>query len=95
MRCLEKYALSDSFPTNDLLTNYPDAYLYATLCEAAPFLRDDALSGAYDARLTRAIDEINAKDARSRSQQRLITEAGQLTYAARRSGYNAYTDGYR
>ena len=73
-RILTKFALSDAAPTNALLSDYPDAYLFATLCEAGPFLRDDALAAAYDARLERAIGEINAKDARSRAARILVTE---------------------
>jgi hypothetical protein len=73
-RILTKFALSDAAPTNALLSDYPDAYLFATLCEAGPFLRDDALAAAYDARLERAIGEINAKDARARAARTLVTE---------------------
>lgn len=87
LRLLAKFALSDVAPTNALLADYPDAYLFATLCEAAPFLRDAELSGAYESRLARAISEINAKDARSRSQSRLGTEIGQLQRAGRTSGF--------
>jgi hypothetical protein len=74
LRMLAKFALSDAAPSNALLTDYPDAYLFATLCEAAPFLRDAELSGAYEARLARAIEEINAKDARARAARALTTE---------------------
>lgn len=74
LRMLAKFALSDAGPTNALLTDYPDAYLFATLCEAAPFLRDGELSGAYEARLGRAVEEINSKDARARAARTLTTE---------------------
>jgi hypothetical protein len=76
LRYLAKFALSDASPTNALLTDYPDAYLFATLAEAAPFLRDADLASAYESKLTRAIAEINAKDARSRAQQTLSSEVG-------------------
>ena len=33
--------LSDSNTTNDMLTYHPDAYLYAVLLEAAPYLQND------------------------------------------------------
>src|SRR4051812_32861162 len=49
LRMLVKFALSNAAPTNGLLTDYPDAYLFATLCEAGPFLRDDELAQAYEA----------------------------------------------
>jgi len=34
-------ALSDAAPTNWLITNHPHVYLYATLAESAPYLKDD------------------------------------------------------
>lgn len=74
LRMLARFVLTDAGPTNALLSDYPDAYLFATLCEAAPFLRDAELSAAYEARLGRAIEEINSKDARSRAAQTLKTE---------------------
>jgi len=74
LRMLAKFSLSDAAPTNGLLADYPDAYLFATLCEAAPFLRDEQLSAAYEARLQRAIGEINSKDARARAARTLTTE---------------------
>jgi hypothetical protein len=74
LRMLVKFALSDAGPTNALLTDHPDAYLFATLCEAGPFLRDAELASAYEARLERAIAEINAKDARARAARTLVTE---------------------
>ncbi|WP_309607151.1 hypothetical protein [Phenylobacterium sp.] len=74
LRMLTKFSLSDTAPTNSLLTDHPDAYLFATLCEAAPFLRDADLAGAYEARLDRAIAEINAKDARARAPRTLVPD---------------------
>ena len=81
LRMLARFALSDAEPTNGLLTDYPDAYLFATLCEAGPFLRDDALAGAYEARLERAIAEINTKDARARAPGALATETPRRVHA--------------
>lgn len=34
-------ALSDSVPTNEMLTNHPDIYLYGSLVEAEPYLQND------------------------------------------------------
>jgi len=39
-------ALSDTQPTNWLLTRAPDAYLYGALSHAAPFLEDDTGTGS-------------------------------------------------
>lgn len=78
-RMLRRFALSEAQPTNALLADHPDIYLFATLCEAAPFLRDAELSSAYEARLARAIEEANAKEARSRAARTLATELPDLT----------------
>mgnify|MGYP001552563047 CR=1 FL=1 len=82
LRMLVKFALSDAAPTYALLTEYPDAYLFATLAGAGPFLRDAELAGSYDARLERAIGEINAKDARSRAARTLATDLPRRATAA-------------
>lgn len=37
----EETPLSDSNTSNNILANYPDAYLYACLAASAPFLMDD------------------------------------------------------
>ena len=34
-------ALSDSNASNDILTNYPELYLYGALAESAPFIMQD------------------------------------------------------
>lgn len=78
LRMLRAFALSDVAPTNGLLADAPDIYLFATLSEAGPFLRDAELAGAYESKLDRAIDELNAKDARSRAPRRLSTELPDL-----------------
>lgn len=74
LRMLRKFALSDAAPTNGLLSEAPDVYLFATLSEAAPFLRDAELAAAYEAKLARAIAESNTKDARSRAAWTLGSE---------------------
>lgn len=86
------FALSDAAPTNDLLTRAPDAYLFATLCEAAPFLRDADLLNAYETKLSTAVRDFNAQEARSKAPAMLTTEAGALQRLSRRAGYNIATD---
>jgi hypothetical protein len=81
LRMLRRFALSEAQPTNGLLADAPDVYLFATLCEAAPFLRDEALAGAYEAKLQRAIGELNGQDARARAARTLRTELPALTLA--------------
>jgi len=74
LRMLAKFQLSDAAPTNALLADYPDAYLFATLCEAAPFLRDAELAQAYESKLEASLAQINSKDARSRAPRALVTD---------------------
>jgi hypothetical protein len=82
LRMLKSFALSDSVPTNALLAEAPDVYLFATLSEAGPFLRDAELAGAYETKLERALAELNGKEARSRAPQRLVTELPMLLGAS-------------
>ena len=83
LRMLQTFALSDAAPTNALLSDFPDLYLFATLSEAAPFLRDAELAAAYETKLGRAIVEANSKEARSRSARLLTTELPGLVLAGR------------
>ena len=81
LRMLRRFQLSEAAPANALLTEHPDCYLFATLCEAAPFLRDAELAAAYEARLARAIKEANGQGARNRAARTLSTELTALTPA--------------
>lgn len=55
-------ALSDSNTTNWLLTSYPAVYLYASLCESAPYLRDDQRIPTWESLYQRAVESVNAQD---------------------------------
>ena len=61
-------ALSDSNTTNDMLTFHPDAYLYAALVEAEPYLQNDkriqVWQGYYD-RAKKDIIDSNERDRHS------------------------------
>jgi hypothetical protein len=52
-----KFALSDSTPTNWLLTNHPGAYLYAALYEAGAFMDDSEYESKMGARRDEAVAE--------------------------------------
>lgn len=56
---------SDS--TNWLLTNFPNAYLYAALVEAATFASDDDAAVKWQLRLDKIINELRRLDARNRN----------------------------
>lgn len=55
-------ALSDSSPTNWLLTIAPDAYLYGALMEAAPYMMNDDRVAVWAAGLKIVIDGLNATE---------------------------------
>lgn len=76
LRMLGRLALSDAAPTNALLTDYPDLYLFGALAEAAPYLRDADLLNLVLARLDAALSEARAKEARARSLATLGVEPG-------------------
>lgn len=55
-------ALSDTNTTNWLLTNWPDAYLYASLLAATPFIMNDARLSTWAQLYSQAITGINGID---------------------------------
>jgi hypothetical protein len=56
--------LSSSVPYNWLLRSHPDAYLYGSLMQAAPFLRDDERIPVWGNFFASAIDSINQREIR-------------------------------
>jgi len=72
-------ALSDSAPTNTMLTENPDVYLYATLLEAEPFLANDARIQLWMAAFKESITNIQNADAGDRhsgNALRLVNSTG-------------------
>ena len=59
-------ALSDSNADNWLLTYYPDAYLYGTLLQAAPYLKDDERVGLWKSMYDGAVSGIIADGERAK-----------------------------
>lgn len=74
LRYVKRLALSDAEPTNWLLANHPDVYLYAALLEAAPYMRDDQRQAVWDAKLKEAIFNLRNADNRIRAAAPLTTE---------------------
>lgn len=58
-------ALSDANPTNWLLTKHPDVYLYGTLIQTAPYLKDDERVGTWANLYERAVGDIEVADERA------------------------------
>ena len=59
-------ALSDAAPTNWMLTNHPDVYLYGSLKEAEAFIKNDPRIQTWKAQYEEAIAQVMAADQRSR-----------------------------
>lgn len=55
-------ALSDANITNWLLTSWPNAYLYAALLAATPFIMNDARLATWGQLYSQAVDGINSID---------------------------------
>jgi hypothetical protein len=72
--------LSDSNATNWLLTAAPDAYLYGTLMQAAPYLQDDARIATWSALYSSALEDLQIADDRG------ATSGGALISRARSFG---------
>lgn len=58
-------ALSAGSPTNTVLTNYPDVYLYGTLAEAATYLNDKESLAVWEAELNKRLALIRVTDSTS------------------------------
>jgi hypothetical protein len=72
-------SLSDSSPTNDLLTQHPDAYLFACLFEAAMLIQDFEAAVAWNERAKITIESVADSDARSRSVATLSVDPAIVT----------------
>ena len=83
------WALSDSVTTNWLLTNHPDLYLYGTLLQAAPYIKDDARVSTWGSFYAKALKEVQNNAARSKAGVSLITD---VPGSGRGGSYNVYTD---
>lgn len=66
-RYRQKFALSDDTPTNWLLTQHPDAYLFGSLVEACAFMKTAPQAQLWNQRFEVAMDEITTQEARSKS----------------------------
>lgn len=73
LRYIGKLGLTEAAPTNALLTNHPDCYLYATLLEAAIWNKDAEAASTYNQRYEAARDEVNSLESMKR-RQKLRTE---------------------
>lgn len=70
-RYRQGFALSDDVPTNWLLTNHPDLYLMAAMVEAHVYQKNEDGAAGWLAKLNMAIEEVMAKEGRSKSRAEL------------------------
>lgn len=61
-RYRQRFSLSSANPTNWLLTNHPDVYLYASLLSAAGHVRDNEQLAIWKQAFDIAIDEVEMQD---------------------------------
>ena len=59
-------AITGLSPTNWVITNAPDIYLYGTLLEAEPFLMNDARVQLWATALTQSINNLQEQDNKDR-----------------------------
>ena len=59
-------ALSDEAPTNWLLTESPDIYLYGALAQSAPYLKEDERTGIWAGLYQKFVDDMMLADERAR-----------------------------
>lgn len=57
--------LSDSNTSNFILARHPDVYLYGSLMQAAPYLRDDDRVSMWASMYTQAIEDMLVQDSRA------------------------------
>jgi hypothetical protein len=74
LRYTGKFTLSDASPTNWLLTNHPDVYLYAALMESAVYSRNPEQLPIWKGAFDIALQEVNDAEHRKRSMVTLSTE---------------------
>lgn len=83
-RYRKSFALSSGSPTNWLMTNHPDIYLFSSLVELGAFIENVDLATGWQARLDAAIGELREKEARSTAIATLSVDP----MISRRSGFN-------
>ncbi|MDO8901675.1 MAG: hypothetical protein Q7V15_09995 [Phenylobacterium sp.] len=74
LRQVGRLELSAAAPTNAVLAEHPDLYLFAALAEACPYLRDGEMAGHFGVRFEMALAQARSADARRHGLARLGTD---------------------
>ncbi|MDX5330436.1 MAG: hypothetical protein LPK04_04490, partial [Caulobacteraceae bacterium] len=81
LRRVVRLGLSEAEPTNPVLAEHPDLYLFGALAEAAPYLRDSEMAALFLGRFEMARAEARAADSRRHGRARLVCEPAALAKA--------------
>lgn len=83
--------LSSSNPSNWILADHPDAYLYGSLLQAEPFLmNDDRAKNTWAPAFKEIIEQINDDDRDTRMRSAKLRADTGLTYPRRFNVYNGW-----
>lgn len=88
LRMIAGLELSDANPTNLVLTNYPNVYLYGALVHVAAILANSIQGAMWAAAYQDALAKAKAKESRSKASTTLVTEIGLMGRHSGRSGFN-------
>lgn len=84
-RYTKTFALSDANPTNYVLTNNPDLYLWGSLLEVANYTQDMELQSIYESRFQQAMQLAQNNENDTRASAPLMTEVSGM---GRSGGFN-------
>ncbi len=73
------FELSDANPTNYVLTNYADVYLFGALVEVASYTANDQALSKWEAKFQTAVQWMGNQEASNNAQVPLRTEFGQVS----------------
>lgn len=73
-RYSQLFELSDAHPTNYVLTDFPDVYLFGALFESADYTFDDASAMKWNAKFLDAVQRCNNQEASNNKNVPLMTE---------------------
>ena len=82
--------LSTDNPSNWVLEQHPDLYLYGALVHSAPFLNDDQRLLVWEGKFKDILDETNRYYSRVDRGSRLQTSSGLIDRGFNPSGYNTW-----
>lgn len=71
-------ALSDASPTNYVLSNDPDLYLFGALVELHKYAMDEQEAASWEARFQLSLDQANSNENDTRATAVMTTEIGQI-----------------